>query len=892
MGHDRALSPAAPADGSIAEPGASPLTGSFRALWYVAFVAMRLLVLAFFLLTSTYSLLNYSPFVFHQFIRPRIFGWVNQFVSTHHLWYLAAYAATIVTLAPELLPWMFKSPHSGMNRRLAVAYVVCFGLVGEWLVVTPYLPTLWNDRRSFVAAVLSFAPIVWLAAIDHVSSWRASFPEARAADGDRPRPPLSEAAASAIEAIAAIETRVTDQRRTLAACVLTAVYLWLTHLAVVWASARPFPGVSLFAFTAGWALLLDLVAAIAGYTVLNVAAGCALATRRPRTTEYGLDVVLAALAIAVLLLKVPFAAIEFGTWQPVLLAVVAGLALALAWSGLALRRASRIPERSGALDVLLSPIASSRHVWMPGLALACLPFATFGLLSQVARADWNFLVQKTIGVVEWLIAFALVFRLTRAVPPTRWSFARAGAPAVIAAVLLMAAGRLSHELPRWSGAFENGDVALDEYAGRDVSFSLLYDAFVEHPGRDAGFSRYLQMNSSVPTSLTLPAPDVEFSPGGPVPGGPHPHIFLFVVDSLRRDYLSPFNPAVTFSPSIASFAADSFPFQNAFTHYGGTALAVPSIWSGSLLLHRLYMPDFQRMNALEKLLDSGGYRWYMSLDTITGPLISPHPDLVQLDRDREVMQFDFCRTLKELQAQMNARTGPQPVFAFTLPQNLHISNRQHGAVPPGEHYPGFFEPYAAEVRRIDHCFGEFIGYLKAAGLYEDSIIVLTTDHGDSLGEAGNWGHGVTIYPEVVRIPLLIHVPARLKASVGTDLTRIAFSTDIVPTLYELLEYHVRDLGPLFGSPLFAPADRTLVPRQDGSFLLASSYAATWGLLRHNGRSLYIADLVNGRELAYDLTPQPIGRRIRVTDAMREINRSLMREEIGALGALFQFTPEP
>ena len=49
------------------------------------------------------------------------------------------------------------------------------------------------------------------------------------------------------------------------------------------------------------------------------------------------------------------------------------------------------------------------------------------------------------------------------------------------------------------------------------------------------------------------------------------------------------------------------------------------------------------------------------------------------------------------------------------------------------------------------------------GASSDSIVVLTTDHGDSLGEDGNWGHGVTIYPEVVRIPLMIHVPERLKA---------------------------------------------------------------------------------------------------------------------------------
>src|SRR4051794_3288603 len=114
---------------------------------------------------------------------------------------------------------------------------------------------------------------------------------------------------------------------------------------------------------------------------------------------------------------------------------------------------------------------------------------------------------------------------------------------------------------------------------------------------------------------------------------------------------------------------------------------------------------------LEKLLDTDQYRWYMNVDTHIGPLLSAHPDTVQLDTDRSVMQFDFCRTLSELKEKLGARTDGRPVFAFSLPQNLHISNRQHGSVPAGERYPGFFEPYAAEVRRIDGCFGEFIAYL-------------------------------------------------------------------------------------------------------------------------------------------------------------------------------------
>ena len=96
------------------------------------------------------------------------------------------------------------------------------------------------------------------------------------------------------------------------------------------------------------------------------------------------------------------------------------------------------------------------------------------------------------------------------------------------------------------------------------------------------------------------------------------------------------------------------------------------------------------------------------------------------------------------------------------------------------------------MRRIDGCFGAFVAYLKQHGRYDNSIVIVTADHGDALGEQGYWGHAVWLFPEIVRIPLIVHVPAALRQTVTTDLTRLAFSTDIAPTLYALLGHPVAD----------------------------------------------------------------------------------------------------
>ena len=107
------------------------------------------------------------------------------------------------------------------------------------------------------------------------------------------------------------------------------------------------------------------------------------------------------------------------------------------------------------------------------------------------------------------------------------------------------------------------------------------------------------------------------------PSARRPHIFLFVVDSLRRDYLSPYNAAVSFTPSFGRFAAESTVFERAFTRYGATGLAVPSIWAGGLLLHKQYVTPFAPMNTLAKLLEAEKYARWMSMEHIVETIVPP-----------------------------------------------------------------------------------------------------------------------------------------------------------------------------------------------------------------------------------------------------------------------------
>jgi arylsulfatase A-like enzyme len=259
------------------------------------------------------------------------------------------------------------------------------------------------------------------------------------------------------------------------------------------------------------------------------------------------------------------------------------------------------------------------------------------------------------------------------------------------------------------------------------------------------------------------------------------------------------------------------------------------------------------MNALQKLVDIEGYRQYVTEDEILSSILAPSKSITPLDSGRPTMSCNLCQTLSELQTKIAASKGdPRPIFSYTQPQDLHVSviNRDGRSPVDGGTYPGFDVPYAGRLHRLDKCFGEFITFLKQTGLYDNSVVILAADHGDSLGEHGRWGHAYNIVPEVVRVPLIIHLPAGSRSLVFEESTP-TFLIDVTPTLYYLLDHHPIANNPLFGRPLFTVSPEEGRAYKRSSYLIASSYGPVYGLLENDGRSLYVVDGISYKDYEYD-----------------------------------------
>ncbi|MFQ5792873.1 MAG: sulfatase, partial [Acidobacteriota bacterium] len=170
--------------------------------------------------------------------------------------------------------------------------------------------------------------------------------------------------------------------------------------------------------------------------------------------------------------------------------------------------------------------------------------------------------------------------------------------------------------------------------------------------------------------------------------------------------------------------------------------------------------------------------------------------------------------------------------------------------------------YDAEIAYADREIGRLLDALKAMGLYDRSLIILTSDHGEAFYEHGHWEHSQTLYDEIIRVPLIVKWPdsiprGRRKTLVG--------QVDIFPTLLESAGIEPPRTGAM--GLLHAGAEQNTRPRipsevtwmsPNGTFMKVSfrseglKYIAT--LAGPAGDELGATEIT--QEELYDLTRDP------------------------------------
>jgi arylsulfatase A-like enzyme len=92
------------------------------------------------------------------------------------------------------------------------------------------------------------------------------------------------------------------------------------------------------------------------------------------------------------------------------------------------------------------------------------------------------------------------------------------------------------------------------------------------------------------------------------------------------------------------------------------------------------------------------------------------------------------------------------------------------------------ELYRGEIEYLDENFGKLLARLEADGLYDDTMIVLTSDHGEEFHEHGGFWHGLTLYDEQIRVPLLVKWAKGAEEPAAGAASGIARLIDVGPTI--------------------------------------------------------------------------------------------------------------
>jgi len=178
-----------------------------------------------------------------------------------------------------------------------------------------------------------------------------------------------------------------------------------------------------------------------------------------------------------------------------------------------------------------------------------------------------------------------------------------------------------------------------------------------------------------------------------------------------------------------------------------------------------------------------------------------------------------------------------PLFFF-----LHLYEPHVPYDPPEPFRSRYGATYDGEIAAADAIVGAFLDHLRQRGLYDRALVVLTSDHGEGLGDHGEDQHSILLYAEALRVPLLVKLPQGRRK--GETIEEPAQLADIVPTVAGLLGL---DLPALPGRSLFdlgAAGERllyaeTLYPRLAlGWSELRSLVAGRWHLVQGPSAELY------------------------------------------------------
>ena len=308
-----------------------------------------------------------------------------------------------------------------------------------------------------------------------------------------------------------------------------------------------------------------------------------------------------------------------------------------------------------------------------------------------------------------------------------------------------------------------------------------------------------------------------------------PSAILVIADTLRADHMAAYGATDVETPALDRLAADGIVFENAFANSSWTRPSIATILtslypaSHSVMHKTDLLPD--AVETLAEVMRAGGYP---TAGFVTNINVAPSfnfeqgfdsyrylaPDFffgatdsgsklalyggMRLVRERFLSKkkwvenyYQDAHTVNDSSLPWLGDQSEQPFFAlihymdphdpyFEIPYNGHGVARVDTPNPGPSRAGELRDLYVSNVEYMDGFMAALIDRLEAAGVYDDTVIVFTSDHGEEFYEHGGWWHGTTLYEEQIHVPLIVKLPGGTRA--GTRSDTLAGLVDVMPTL--------------------------------------------------------------------------------------------------------------
>lgn len=300
-----------------------------------------------------------------------------------------------------------------------------------------------------------------------------------------------------------------------------------------------------------------------------------------------------------------------------------------------------------------------------------------------------------------------------------------------------------------------------------------------------------------------------------------PSIILITIDALRPDHMSAYGYSRQTTPFIAQLAKDSIKFSEAISVSSATITSIPSIltstYPGTNLVQSFgdIIPD--RIKTLAEILKENGYYTGIIASFSFSPFFNKGKEydstFIKRFDNTPLFTKEAIRWLKGNQKKFflyihyhdphGPYTPPEPFSKKYLNDQEYNENSRNipildsweeglGGIPrsrllaDNKDLSYYISQYDAEINYADFYIGQLMKFLKESGIYSKVILIITADHGESMGEHNYYfNHGEYLYDVLIRVPLIIKLPKERPKDkiISTQVSLI----DLTPTLLDILK---------------------------------------------------------------------------------------------------------